>query len=385
MGWYRLTWPKAILAFLIDLLGYAIFGPFNLIRGFISGLHPFTPTKILLLRLDHMGDVLMATPAMIALRRSFPKARIYVAVKKNNCPLISLPGVVDEIVPLTPWWTVSPGEERDSWPSLWRKIRGLRRESFDLGIDFKGDMRNILLLFLAGSRRRLSYGIRGGGFLLTKTVKYLSGPRHEVDRNLDFIRALVGEIDRMPPRYQIGPEEEREVKIKFEKIFTPGEKLIGIHPGANSSSKIWPAAYFAKLIDKIKEEGLGRVIIFAGPKEKEILRALKLSLKSAPLLLDNLSLKDLAAFFKELDLFIGNDSGPFHLAEAVGTTVVTIFGSTFSDIVGPVSPESEVVKSRRFCAPCRRPGERERCVRNDCLRDISVEEVYEVIQKRLRL
>lgn len=384
MGWYKLSWPKALLAFTIDIAGYILFGPFIFIRSFFSRTI-FSHLSILLLRLDHMGDVLMATPAIIALKKHFPSAQITVGVKGVNCGLISLPDIVDRVAGLDAPWVVDSEDRKRQWLSFFRKIKELRDEKFDLAIDFKGDLRNITLLFLIGARERISYSIRGGGFLLNRRAKFISGPRHEIERNLDILRAFVRDVERVAPRYEVDPEKEAEVENFISTLFvSKGKKFIGIHPGASSPSKRWPVSRFAELANKIEKNSLGRVVVFVGPNEMELVPEIK-SLYN-PIILgseETLPSQTLAAFLKKLDLFIGNDSGPFHLAEAVGTKVITIFGSTYPEIVGPISRNSEIIRSRRNCAPCRRPGEKERCGEISCLKDISVEEVYEVVRRNL--
>jgi len=339
-----------------------------------------------------MGDVLMATPAIIALKEKFPSARITVGVKEANRSLISLPKIVDRVVGLDAPWVVTtvPPTRWARWVSLLRKMKELRKQKFDLAIDFKGDLRNIILLSLTGSKERVSYGIRGGGFLLTRRVKYVSGIRHEIDRNLDIVRDIAGDVERVVPRYQVSPADEAEYEKKFSGLFLPNQKFIGIHPGANSPSKRWPLSSFAELAKRIKKNDLGKVYLFTGPNENEKdfdeIRSSSYKLVSMPV---DVPLDILAVEFKKLDLFIGNDSGPFHLAEAVGTKVITIFGGTFPEIVGPVSKDSEVIRSKKpSCGhgrqiPCRQPGEKEKCKDAECLKEISVDEVYEVVKKNL--
>lgn len=385
MGWYCLSMPKAVLAFLIDIAGYIVFGPFIFMKAILSG-NTSHPSSILLLRPDHMGDVLMATPAIVALKKRFSDARITVVVKEANRGLISLPGIADSVIGVDLPWVVGHKGIGRQWPYLLKKIKELRKEKFDLAIDLKGDLRNIILIFLLGAKERVSYAVRGGRFLLTREVKFQPGIRHEVERNLDIIKAtnlLGGDADEKQLCYEAMPAKEIEIEKTLEKLFPQGKKLIGIHPGANSRSKLWPPAYFAGLVDRIEKEALGHAIIFAGPLDGGIIQELKASLKSRPVILDNLSFEDMASFFKKLDIFIGNDSGPFHLAEAVGTRVITVFGATFPEIVGPISRNSEVIRSRRRCVPCRRPGEKENCRTFKCLADISVEQVYDRVRKNL--
>ena len=382
MKLYRLSLRKALIAFIIDIIGYLIFGLYILIRKIFFRKN-FSPASILLLRLDHMGDVLMATPAIIALKKHFPSAEITVGVKEVNRSLISLPKVVDRVIGLDVPWVNRYEDKKKQWSALLGKIKELRKEKFDLAIDFKGDLRNIILLFLIGGKTRVSYGIRGGGFLLTKKVKYVSCIRHEIDRNLDIVKDIAGDVKREVPQYNVVAQKEANIEKSFKELFSEKGRLIGIHPGANSCSKAWPLSFFAKLTDKIEQGGLAKVVIFLGPNEKESFASMKSSLSSNPLILDNLSIENLAAFFKKLDLFIGNDSGPFHLAEAVGTKVITIFGSTYPGIVGPIAKGSKIIKSNKFCAPCRMPGQREKCNGADCLKEISVGEVYAVVKNEL--
>jgi ADP-heptose:LPS heptosyltransferase len=130
-----------------------------------------TINSILLIRLDHLGDVLLTTPAIKSLKQQFPDAQVTMVIKEWSFEVIRNNPHIDKIITFNPYWTISSeeGTEIESVVGMYRLIRMLRKERFDLAIDFKGDPRNILIAYLSGARRRISYGIRGGGFLLTST------------------------------------------------------------------------------------------------------------------------------------------------------------------------------------------------------------------------
>jgi ADP-heptose:LPS heptosyltransferase len=131
--------------------------------------------SILLIRLDHLGDVLLTTPAVKSLKQRFPHARITMVVKEWAFEAIKNSPHIDEVVIFNPSWTI-PGQEETKTAGvagICKLVLRLRKEYFDLAIDFKGDPRNILIAYLSGARRRISYGIRGGGFLLTLPSEFI--------------------------------------------------------------------------------------------------------------------------------------------------------------------------------------------------------------------
>ena len=187
--------------------------------------------SILLIRLDHLGDVLLTTPAIKSLKQRFPHARITMVVKEWAFEAIKDNPHIDKVIIFNPSWTV-PGQEGTKIAGLggiWKLIFQLRKERFDFAIDFKGDPRNILIAYLSGARRRISYGIRGGGFLLTDIVPYEPGI-HETDKNLKLLSPLgIHSEDGHMELYINGEDKTRVEQIFAEEGIDLNRKTIALH------------------------------------------------------------------------------------------------------------------------------------------------------------
>jgi len=161
-----------------------------------------------------------------------------------------------------------------------------------------------------------------------------------------------------------------------------GRGWAGIHPGAASPKKRWPAASFSRLGDLLSEAGY-RVVLLGGPGEEALLETVASRMKVPPARCAPVSLGLLAALIGRLDLLVGNDTAPFHVAQAMGTRSVVIFGPTHDSVTGPLDPERHAVARRPFpCAPCWLPGTRFHCEWNlRCLKKLEAEEVMERVKE----
>lgn len=329
--------------------------------------------RILIVRTDRMGDCILSTPVIRALRVAFPDAYLGMMVRPGNRELVEgHPGL--NVVVLYD----KEGPER-SWRGTLRFAAKLRIHRFDTALILHSTNRVILLAWLAGIRRRIGYA-RRLAWLLTDSVPYVKreGSRHELEYNLDLLRNLGVESKERDLFVPITPIQEAKVAAFLKAHSTNGEApLIAIHPGASCPSKRWPADRFAAVADSLIERCGARVVVVTGPDEIATGETVLASMRHPALhALGTLSLGELACLFKQSRALISNDSGPVHLACAMKTPVVAIFGRWGGGLSptrwGPTEPRSMVLHRDVGCRPCLA----HRCpIGFVCLQAISVEEV----------
>ena len=361
---------------LVDSVGKLIFKKRN-------GDYSEAIKSILLIRLDHLGDVLLTTPAIGSLRKKFPLARITMVIKEWSFEAIKNNPHIDNIIVFNPFWTIASkeGKKPVGIGGIYHLIRLLRKERFDLAIDFKGDVRNILIAYLSGAKRRVSYGIRGGGFLLTDIVAYGS-EIHEIDKNLRLLNRLgINSEDDAMELYVTNEDMARAEQIFEQKGIDLGRRTIALHYGGASEFKRWDMEKFISLTERITENNSTNVLFFGGPYERETLQLSERPEKGV-FLMPDLTVCQMAAAFKRCGLLVCNDSGPMHVGFAVGTPTVAIFGPTFPNRFGPKDLEkNRVVRSQLSCSPCWHPDKTIGCRERSCLKSIDVDKVLVAIDE----
>lgn len=347
---------KLLLARTIDLLGKPV-GLFS------RGLSPLKPSKIVLLQLDHIGDVVFTTAAVKAIRKKYPDAEIISLVGRWAQPVLAANPRIDRIIEFDARWF---DRQRSSGKNGVLSLAGLLREiKPGLAIDFRGDLRHNLAMFLAGIPNRLGFGITGGGFLLTREVEFRFDG-HAVERHLAISDALEANTDAE----LTGPEvflESRE--IEWVEEFLSGSKLksrmlIGVHPEAGTQAKEWPLDNFIRTVELMNHNLTLKkpVFVFTGTQPYG------LSAHNIVNLGGKLSLRQLAALQSKLDLFVCGDTGPLHMANAVGCPTVAVYSGTNDvKIWGPWQGKSKVLQTSISCAPC---GKCE-CDNKECLTSIT--------------
>lgn len=288
----------------------------------------FAPRNILVIDFGQLGDVVLSLPALSAVRRKFPRAQITVAVGRSAGAIVEMAGVADDVL------TVDRVALRDGpkLVSIFRigaLVREVRRRRFDFVVDLHSLSETNLLGYLSGAPKRL-YARRP-----TRSLDYLSNFRpappvedrskHAIDRYLDVVAPLgAGEVSRTP-RLAVREEDDRAVlEILRKERATLEGPLVGMFPGAGHPSRRWPMERFAELAWMLERNDRVRVILFAGPEEREMVRAARSSFPPSTLVLDRLTVPQLAAAAARLSVFVSNDTGPMHVAAAVGTPVVIL-------------------------------------------------------------
>lgn len=361
-GRYRyVRWRWRLLFGLVDWIGEslrALLTRFTASRADYN--HSPGPTRsILLVQLDHLGDAVMTAAILPALRRHYPLARIDVLAAPWNREVFENCGEVDAIhvsgvnrfaAGWRPHWLLA---------QCWWGVR-LRRQQFDLGIDVRGEMPLAAVLWLAGVKRRVGWDCGGGGFLLTDSAKFVPG-RPEMESRLALLKLLgidapLDLLDKAP--WFIPPAAARSsVGDRLDRCREGGEPLIVLHVGAGTPAKRWSAAHWQELLGRIIVEYGPRAILVGGRSERALAKEV-IAGKSWPGVDDwtgELSLPETAALIEQADLFIGADSGPAHLAAAVGTPAVVLFsGTNRVRQWRPWGRSVSVAKHSVACSPCHR-------------------------------
>jgi ADP-heptose:LPS heptosyltransferase len=288
----------------------------------------FAPQNILVIDFGQLGDVVLSLPALGAIRRKFPRARVTIAVGRAAAPVVELAGVADDVLGVDRVG-LRDGAKLVSIARIGKLVKEVRRRRFDFVIDLHSLSETNLLGFLSGAPKRL-YARRPN-----RSLDYLSNFRppppiedrskHAIDRYLDVLGPLgVGEVARTP-RLPVREEDSRAVEelLRQARVGQEGP-LVGMFPGAGHPSRRWPVENFAELAWSLERNDSVRTIIFAGPEEREMVRSARKKFPPSSIVLDRLSVPQLAAAAARLSVFVSNDTGPMHVAAAVGTPVVIL-------------------------------------------------------------
>jgi len=337
-----------------------------------------TPNSILIIKPCCLGDVLMATPVIVALRRAFPRARIDFAVGGWSRAMVQnnphLDGLVD-------CGRVGSGS-RYSWREYLDLVGRIRAGGYEACFVLDRSPLISLLPYLGGVPQRVGLDSRGRGFSLTVSVP-VAGLKHEAELYLDSVRAVGIEVSA--PRLAFYPTEADRRHVAEMLRAVPQVPLIVIHPAGGSnpgmvlSAKRWPPQRFAALADRLIEERCTQVFLVGGPDDKPIAAAIKEGMRQQPWdLTGQLTLGQLGALLERCDLFIGHDTGAMHLAVAAGAPVVAIFGPSDPRMYGPYSENSVALWHDVGCNPCLLRGRWDSaCRRFRCIEAVTVEEVWQ--------
>lgn len=343
---------------------------------------PGVTQRILVFRLERVGDLLMARPGLRLLRERFADARIDLVVGSWNRPLAALFPEVDAVHTLDlPW--AARGDRCSSASEILSRLREWRQTGYDLAVNFEGDIRSHLLLRASGARRRAGFAQAGGGPLLDTVAPYDAG-RHSAWNTLNLAALVCGsdptDAALVVPRLVPPPEAQACVTSLLERA-RPADRLIGVHPSAGRRIKQWPPEALAAVATTLARAERAAVVVTGTPADRPIADAFLSALGPGIPVVDltgRLDLVQLAAALQRLDLFLGCDSGPMHLAAAVGTPVVAVFGPSDPARWGPLGGRAHAVRVDLPCSPCnriRKPPERCRDVVPDCLASIRPEDV----------
>lgn len=333
--------------------------------------------KILIRSTNWLGDAVMTTPALQAVRESFPGARIAVLANPLTAPLFQPHPAVDEVF-------VYDRKGRHSGIGGRLALAAeLRRHGFDLAILLQNALDAAVIAWLARIPGRMGFATDGRGFLLTHPVRVdLSVRRlHHVDYYLHMLKQFgISGSDRRLALTVSAEEEAFVAGFLASHGIAPDDTLLAINPGASfGSAKRWYPERFAKVADELSLRWGERVVIIGGPGETAIAAEIEAAMERGCLnLAGRTNLRELMALLKRCDFMITNDSGPMHVAAALGVPVAAIFGPTDHTTTSPWTNRAVIVRSETDCAPCLKRG----CPTDHrCMTSVTVEQVVEAAEK----
>ena len=363
----------AFFVFLIDLIGGIIFLPFSLFKK----KRPGNIANILVIRLDHIADVIFSTAVAKNLKAHYKGAKITFLVGNFARNIVIDNPYVDEVICYDAPWFNRKAKRIFEFKRFFKLADELRRHNYDLGIDLKGDFRHIVLMALAGIKFRVGYGITGGGFLLHRKVNYKEGV-HAVEHNMDILRDMSIDVAENKPKIYVSKKNEKAASAVLLKN-GPGKSdfIAIIHTTAGCKSKNWLDYRFAELISIISKEYNAKVILvgFEDDKDKND-RIVSLSGIKAINISGKTSLPVLTALIKKASLFIGVDSGPSHIALLEDLpSVILCSGIDNSDQWSKIGTKAIRIQKDISCKGCGKLD----CEQNICMDLISVYDVLEAI------
>jgi heptosyltransferase-1 len=290
----------------------------------------FDPRNILVIDFGQLGDVVLSLPALRAIREKFPRARITVAVGKPAAPVVELSGYADATIPVD---RVALRDGPKPWAimRIIRIVQDVRRKEFDFVIDLHSLSETNVLGFFSGAAHRL-YARRPGrsldflaNFHTRPPVEDTRQEKHAVDRYLDVLIPLGIRNAPRVPRLRTRPNDDQAIEAMLKKVkANAGSPLVGLFPGAGHPSRRWPLKRFAELADMLTRNDEVRILVFAGPEEREMVAEVKATFPRSTIVFDKLSIPQLASALARLSVLVSNDTGPMHVAAAVGTSVVLL-------------------------------------------------------------
>lgn len=341
------------------------------------------PTKILIVRLSSLGDILHTLPAFRSLRVTFPKAAIDWLVEERAKSVLSAVAGIDNVLVIdtkalrrTPW-------NRAVWKRNWQIIRTMRSKHYDVALDFQGLLKTALLSFLSGARIRIGFAKElaresRAALFYSRTLSKPANQQHIVAQNQSLAELAGASAASSPVELLAPPADVEQIQRLLARVSV--EEFVVINPGGGWYTKRWHPVKYGALAKRIRCELGLHVIVTTGPGEEPLYREIAANSGDSPPLHFVLPFLLLIPLFRQARVVIGGDTGPFHLACALGTPAVGIFGPTSPVRNGPWRNRDEAVAHVLSCSYC---NGRTCPTQNECM-EIPVEEVFEAVVRRLR-
>ena len=327
--------------------------------------------KILLIRLSSLGDVVLTTPAIRAVRAHFRDAYIAMLVAKQSADALHENPHLNEIITFDRF-----AKDKDTGEML-RIIRHLRKRKFTLAIDLQRKFRTEILMYFSGAVERV-----GKGRLCTIRVQE-QGNKHATVHYFDLLHAVgIPAADQRLELF-LAESERSDAAKRLDTVGVDKMTLnVGLFPGAGWELREWMPERFAAIGDRVVAQFNADVLVFGGPKESELVQTV-VNLMDAPAIpfAGNLEIRQFAACIEQCDLFLTNDTGPMHIAAAVGTPTVSLFGPGNHIRFQPIGAMHQTIRHDVPCSPCKQFTDK--CKDNICMKGIAVDEVWHSISHAL--
>ncbi len=331
--------------------------------------------NILVIKLRYIGDVLLATPTLQAIKAAFPASQLTMLVSRGTEDVLKENPHLDHIMVL----------EKGSLAAQWQFAADLRRRRFDIVIDLTDGDRSAFLSWISGATVRIGFNNerRLRGLCYTKVVQANAAGSHRIERDLAAVKSLgIAPADKMPKLWLTSDDDRAADKLLRQLGVRPDQPIVVLQPGARYWFKAWPSDRFVELADRLAMRCRCQILIGGSREEEDLARRICNASKCQPIsLAGQTTLKQFAAVVKRASLFIGNDSGVMHIAAAVGTPVVALFGPSNPAEWGPQGRLVYSIYKGMDCRSCFHPT----CRRGEdsCMKQISVDEVFNAARRFL--
>ncbi len=328
--------------------------------------------RLLIVRLGALGDIVHALPVAAAIRRAWPRARIDWVVDERYRAVLSLVRGLDHVIEV----------RTNGWPAA---IPALRRARYDFAIDLQGLLKSAVLARASGARRVIGFGaghLREGAarMFYTDAVTPAAG-LHVIGKNMAMLAAIgVGDDRREFPID--APDTGIDARVRSVLGIAPGARYAIINPGAGWPNKQWPPERLGATARHLSARHAMKSVVLWGPREQALAGEVAAASGGSAVVAPETTLADLVGLCRAAGLIVSGDTGPLHLAAALGTPAVSLFGPTDPARNGPWRPEDVAVSRFDRCdchhkRRCRRPS--------PCLMDVTVEEMTAAVDRRLGL
>lgn len=345
--------------------------------------------NILIVKLSAIGDVIHTLPALVALRRHYPQAHISWLVEDGSAEILEGHAALDELivwkrrefqVAFKQFHWIRSGQLFST------TLRQVRRQKYDLIIDFQALLKSALWVALAKGSRKVGFGpgmdhSEGSHLALTEKIPAISMEVHALERGLKLLQAIGVPADKVDYQLPHIQNVEWEVEQFLEKAgIGKDDSFVVIHPMARWETKLWVNERFAEVADALNEQGI-KSVFSGGPADGEIINQIASMTKVGLKRFDGQGgLRHLAALCHRAAVVLSTDTGPMHLAVAVGTPVVALFGPTASNRTGPFGSQHTVIRAGVSCSPCFRRKCHSTVVElNGCMKRIKTKEVVSAV------
>lgn len=342
--------------------------------------------NILIVKLSAIGDVIHTLPALNAVRNYYPDANITWLVEEDAAPLVQGHKALNRVI-------VS---KRKRWLKALRSlsllstikevhgfIKVLRDTRYDMILDFQALLKSGILIALARGQRKIGFGkglehMEHSYIFLNERIPAVDMEIHALTRGMMLLNAIGIPTNEVEYKLPVSNDDCEKVDALMKRHGLIGVKfLIAINPVAKWESKLWPKKRFARLADMIIGKYDARIVFTGGSEDHHIIQDIMSAMKGRALnLAGHTTLKMLAALYEKTSLVISTDTGPMHLAAAMGTPVVAIFGPTAPWRTGPYGSGHKIVRIDS-CSPCFK----RQCETIDCMHQISVDQVFDAVSK----
>ena len=324
-----------------------------------------------------MGDVVMTTPSITALRKGLPSVHISYVIEAPYRDLIEGNPHVDRVIVLP-----KPMGTKTFVNVAW----AIRKERFDVAIDFHGGPTASLLTFFSGARKKIGYRIKYKSFVYDIKLPRGSpvGHLHSVENHINLVKALGIRVPASPPLFLPDPLDSEKKKIHefFSANHIRGSRVVILHIGAGNEFREWGIDNWAKFVSILSKKQDVKIVMIGSAEETGIAGQIMEGQPSSVLsLVGKLNLRELKELIARASLYVGPDSGPMHIAASTPTPIVAYFGPNLSAYNAPWQSRAVIIEKDLSCRPC----DQRRCISGDfrCMQSITPEEVYEACTRFL--